>query len=411
MLRPSSKRPSLSLLALLAAFVIGGCAAAGPSTVGGPLPWETYLHDAARTNRTGRGPSLPLRSAWVARIGGFDLYDLFPPKELASPVISGGVVYAGSATGRFYAFDLHSGKRLWTFKAGSPVEAAATVAGRAVCFGTTGGVMRCIDRETARPLWSYSARSEILSSPAVASGRLYFSSADDRLHALDLETGEAVWTYARPAYSTVSPRLHSSPALSGGRLFHLFSDGTITCLDAEKGREIWSKKTDGGLSGAPRARRTPLATGDRVYVIDSGGSIRAFDAATGETRGVYNIIEATDLVAGPDRTLIIAGEDRVVAVDRVSGLIRWKSVLTRSPVESVLAAGDLVIVLANHTKPLLRIKFLKRTRGYIQALDISTGETVWTGKLSSTVSSGASVSDRRVALLLDESAVEVFEPN
>lgn len=347
----------------------------------------------------------------MARIGGFDLYDLFPPKELASPVISGGVVYAGSATGRFYAFDLHSGKRLWTFKAGSPVEAAATVAGRAVCFGTTGGVMRCIDRETARPLWSYSARSEILSSPAVASGRLYFSSADDRLHALDLETGEAVWTYARPAYSTVSPRLHSSPALSGGRLFHLFSDGTITCLDAEKGREIWSKKTDGGLSGAPRARRTPLATGDRVYVIDSGGSIRAFDAATGETRGVYNIIEATDLVAGPDRTLIIAGEDRVVAVDRVSGLIRWKSVLTRSPVESVLAAGDLVIVLANHTKPLLRIKFLKRTRGYIQALDISTGETVWTGKLSSTVSSGASVSDRRVALLLDESAVEVFEPN
>lgn len=411
MRKKSSKKPSLRLLALWASLVIiAGCAAGGPSgVVGGREPWDTFLHDAARTNRTGRDMKVPLRSAWRAEIGGFDFYDLFPAEELSSPVISGGAVYVGSATGRFYAFDLRSGKRLWTFKAGSPVEAAAAVADGAVCFGTTGGVMRCLDRATARELWSYTARSEIISSPALAAGRLYFSSSDDRVHAVDLATGRQAWTYARAAYHTVLPRIHASPAAAGSRVFQLFSDGVLVCLDADSGRELWSKKTGGGLFEAPRARRTPLVHGKKVYVIDGEGSIRSYDVATGDTRGVYNIIEATDLIVGPDRTLIIAGSDRVVAIDQLSGSILWKSVLDRAPVEAVLAAGDLLIVLSNHTRPVLGLKFIKRTRGYIQALDISTGSLLWTGKLASTISSGASTSDRRLALMLDTSVVEVFD--
>lgn len=402
------KRFSVSLLFAVLALA-PGCA--GPRADLTAEPWRTYLHDGARTNTTEGVLAFPMKRSWGNKIGEVRTFlSPFDAQELSSPVITDSTVFAGSTHGRLYAFDLHSGKVLWSFDADQAIDAPATVTDSLVCFGSTDGVVRCVDRETADERWSYQTRSDIISSPVVRDGRVYISSSDDRVYALDAATGEKVWSYSRGTFLTVAPRLNVSPALYGDRLYHVFTDGSVVCLSAETGRELWTREISEGFFDAPRARRTPLAAGGTVYVIDASGNIHALDGETGKTAGVYNIVKALDLVVTPGRTMIIAGADKVVAVDRVSGSILWKTEMELGPSSTLLSASGHLVVVTNREHRPLGIRLFARDRGFVDALDISTGEKVWSVRLGSTITSNASAAEGRIALITDEGTVEVYSP-
>lgn len=409
MRRRSLKKPPLSaaLLSTLLITVLMGCAAKGPDTHA-VEPWYTYLHDDGRTNFTEETVSFPLKGTWTEVMRGFKLINLFPDEELSGPVIDNGALFIGSTAGRLYSFDLYTGDLLWRFKAGEPIEAPATVAGDRVCFGTGEGVLRCLDRDTGRELWSYQVRSEIISSPVITDDSVYFSSSDDRVYALDLQTGEKIWTYTHGTFQTVVPRLYVSPAVKGNKVYHYFSDGVVAAISTETGREVWTRKLSENLLEAPQARRTPLVADERVYVIDSKGTILVLDSGSGETLNEYDIIKARDFLVLPGRLMIIAGENQIVAIDRLSGSLLWKREAEYGRVSTILATADHLVLFSNLTTAW--IKIISTSKGYIQALDLSSGDLIWTKKLGSTISSNASASGRRVALFTDEGELKVFGP-
>jgi len=393
---------------LISAFAIAGCAA-------NQLPveeskWDTHLGDYARTNVSTGKVALPLVIGWDRDVSDFRFFRPFPKEQLSSPAIYKGSLYAGSANGYFYASDLASGKVYWKFNAKAPIEAAPTVTDEKVCFGASDGKMRCLDLE-GKLLWEFQARSEILSAPIIKDGKVLFSSSDDRIHALNAANGVRLWTYSRGTYKTVTPRVYASPALSEkGNLFYLFSDGTVVSVSAESGKELWSKKAVKEFEELLPPRRTPLVDSGTVYIIDDNQAVMALSEETGEVKGIYNIIKATDLVVPDSRSIVMAGEGQAIALDRSTGALLWKTTLSHGPVSSVFSAGGFLFVLSNFKKAPLGIDFFAKDKGYMEAVKLSDGSIAWGRPLDSSITADASTSFERVALITNDGKLTVFEP-
>ena len=402
-----SKRYLKTALAACA-FAIAGCAA--KSLPVEDSKWNTHLGDFARTNISSGNVALPLAEGWDRDVSDFRFLRPFPKEQLSSPALYKGRLYAGSANGYFYSADLASGRVYWKFNANSPIEAAPTVTDEKVCFGASSGVMRCLDLE-GRLLWEFQACSEILSAPILKDARVLFSSSDDRIHALNGQTGERLWSYSRGTYKTVTPRVYASPALSEkGNLFYLFSDGTVVCVSAESGKEVWSKKAVKEFDEPIPPRRTPLVDSGTVYVIDGNQAVMALSEETGEVRGIYNIIKATDLVVPDSRSIVMAGEGQAIALDRSTGALLWKTGLGHGPVSSVFSAGGYLFVLSNFKKAWFGIDFLAKDKGYIEAIKLSDGSHAWGRPLDSSITADASISFERVAFITNDGKLTVLEP-
>lgn len=367
------------------------------------------MHDDSRSNASGDSVALPLSMSWGKDISPASVLRPRSPLQLSSPIISEGRLYTGSEDETFYAFDLKTGKVLWKFDADYALEAPAAVSEDRLCFGSSDGVMRCFEKSSGKLLWSFQAKSEILSAPVIKDAMVLFSSSDDKLYALSLSTGEKLWSYSRATYQTVSPRVRSSSAVFGSTLFHFFSDGSLAAVSADTGKELWSRKVVKSFESNRRARRTPLVVDGLVYTIDDTNAVVALNGENGEVKGVYNIIKAYDFVLPDKKTLVVAGTDRVVAMNRVTGAILWKSDMERSPVSTIFADRDHLFVISNYTTVPLGISFLSRDKGYITALRLADGTVDWTKKLPSTVTANGSSAENRVAVLLDSGIIEVFE--
>ena len=117
-------------LVLQAAFIpIGGSidnAILASGSMADTGEWSMYQHDAAHTAYCVESSldttNIPrLREAWKFNTGGM---------VTGTPIVSGGVVYAGSWDGNMYALNERTGAELWRFNAGTiPVGPCSTTYG------------------------------------------------------------------------------------------------------------------------------------------------------------------------------------------------------------------------------------------------------------------------------------------
>ncbi|MBI4948551.1 MAG: PQQ-binding-like beta-propeller repeat protein [Deltaproteobacteria bacterium] len=402
---PSLRKFAFS--AVLGALLFQGCASAPP--IGEKTAWQTFMRSYSRTNVSEDSIILPLVVAWEDDVSASTAFKGYTKEQPSSPVFYDGALFVSSTDERLYSYDAASGKIIWTFNASFPIEATPTVAGDRVFFGSGDGAMRCLDKATGNSIWSYQTRSEILSSPIVVDGRVIFTSSDDRVHAVDEKTGERLWTFARATFRAVQPRVNGSPAYSDGRVFVFFSDGSLAAISVDRGAELWSKAGVVRDFDSPiKTRRTPLVDNGLVYVIDDKNSVQAFSAVTGEAKGSFDLLKAYDFVLPDARTITILGVDQIISLDRITGSILWKKDLRNRPSSSIFAVKGMVFVLSNHRTSFLNTGYFEKDNGYIEALDMKNGDTLWGEGLKSGISSNGSSGHSRIALLTDSGIIEVF---
>ena len=79
----------------------------------------------------------------------------------STPAVVDGVVYLGDMDGTFYALDLKSGNKLWTFNKGKDkagFTAAAAVQDGLVYIGDMDGTFFCLDAKTGEKKWTADSR-------------------------------------------------------------------------------------------------------------------------------------------------------------------------------------------------------------------------------------------------------------
>lgn len=137
------------------------------------------------------------------------------------------------------------------------------------------------------------------------------------------------------------------PTLSAGRLF-LLASNDIHAIDAWTGRHLWktslpvSDKTKSRL-GDHRTFSRPtdqnlIATPDSVYVFRENEAVR-LDAATGKQLASLTVSGGAhwDEARIAGGTLFIAAGNRLIALDRITGKVRWEH---QAPAENVAFALD-----------------------------------------------------------------------
>ncbi|WP_102226493.1 outer membrane protein assembly factor BamB family protein [Acidimangrovimonas sediminis] len=174
---------------------------------------------------------------WSTPVAGSRLGHVYAqiPDIAGDPVIVGGTVYAGNATGRVGAYSLESGEADWTS-----------------------------DEGTLGPVWP-------------AGGQLYLISDENKLVRLNASTGVPIWKAPLPYYKPYRKEKkrrdiyqNFGPVLAGNHLVVPSSDGSLKMFDPASGALVSQIEL-----GAPAT--TDAAVANRtLYVVTADGKLRAF---------------------------------------------------------------------------------------------------------------------------------------
>lgn len=261
----------------------------------------------------------------VSRLTQAWLSDAIGENYFSSPVVSGGLVYAGTYAGQLYAIDISTGHVRWTSNAAS------------------------------------SSTSSNISTPAVINGMVYICLQDRRLYAFDAQNGQLRW---------VSPSgdvADSSPIVADG-VVYVTGNGSVSAFDAVTGRLRWASAPIG--SSYP-----PVAVANGVvYVSISGqgagtGRVAALNAASGQTLWVSDLINGRGIDINSAPTVanglvyIGAGNGGVAAFDAASGHVRWVTPATTGSTGSSPEVANGVVYISEDK---------------IYAFNATTGASLWT---------------------------------
>lgn len=191
-----------------------------------------------------------------------------------SPVVVGGVAYAGMAGGRLIALRIDNGGLVWdasvTVPSGrSELERLADIDGDPLVFGggvfvaTFQGEIGAVEQRSGRPAWR--RKMSAYSGMSTDGRRLYLSDADGVVWAIDAQSGSALW---------------SQDDLRRRRLSDAVILGDYVVLGDFEGYLHWIERATGQIAARTRVGSDPITKGLQVangilYVQGDGGELAA----------------------------------------------------------------------------------------------------------------------------------------
>jgi outer membrane protein assembly factor BamB len=258
------------------------------------------------------------------------------------PVIADGKVFTKDAESTVSAFEVGTGKVLWSVtlkpeKARDGDEFGGGLAwygGR--LFVTTGfAEVFSLDPNTGEEVWHSKVSAPVRGAPLVFADRVFSTSIDNKLHAMAAVDGSDLWSFS--GLSEVAGYVGgNSPAASGEYVVAPFTSGELVCLRLDNGRTVWNESVVGANRGELRAfgnladiRGRPVIDRGLVYAMGSAGQITAFDLRTGARKWDRGIGGNQTPWAAGEFVFVVTGSADVAALSRETGKVKWATPLTQ----------------------------------------------------------------------------------
>ncbi|MGD0896556.1 MAG: PQQ-binding-like beta-propeller repeat protein [Thermoguttaceae bacterium] len=194
-----------------------------------------------------------------------------------APVYSRGRIFSMGSTGRLFAYDAATGKKVWQSDIGGAYQAQEQVRAR-------------ILSGLAKRKWSYAQSPAWHTSLTVADNTLIVPTfVKGGLRGIDPQSGKVKWEAAGVGSHLVTPSIYRS----GGREYVLTAnpDGQMRLLDPRDGKELW--KMD-GLGGA----YFTLSPSDKYVLLNVNGK-SGKTKGEGRVPGFYGAYRITPAAATP----------------------------------------------------------------------------------------------------------------
>lgn len=292
------------------------------------------------------------------------------------PVIADGKVFTKDAESTVSAFEVDTGKVLWSVtlkpeKGRDGDEFGGGLAwygGR--LFVTTGfAEVFSLNPANGEEVWHSRVSAPVRGAPLVFGDRVFSTSIDNKLHAMAAVDGSDLWSFS--GLSEVAGYVGgNSPAGSVDYVVAPFTSGELVCLRLDNGRTVWNESVVGNNRGELRAfgnladiRGRPVIDRGLVYAMGSAGQVSAFDLRTGQRKWDRSIGGSQTPWAAGDFVFVVTGSADVVALSRDTGKVKWATPLTQyldekrtKPIQwgGPVLAGDRLLV-AGTTGELLAI--------------------------------------------------------
>jgi outer membrane protein assembly factor BamB len=170
------------------------------------------------------------------------------------------------------------GTKVWSFTANGPVRSVA-VSGGTVFAGTATSKVYALDASTGQPVWQRSTPRQFNDKMAAAGQAVYVADATDSgAYALDAVTGRQLWSIP----TTGAPL---GLSVAGGVVYlgvpaKSTTTGGVSALSADQGGLLWSAEF-GPVSDVTAGF---TVAGGTVYAASTNGELFAYEAASGIKR-------------------------------------------------------------------------------------------------------------------------------
>lgn len=218
---------------------------------------------------------------------------------LGAPLIEKTTVYIGGSDHRFAAYDLITGKEIWSFnQVKGPITSKGVIDGDVVVFGAWDTYLYALNKHTGSLLWKWSNGSSVVNYspaaciPVIQNNVVYVVAPDRYLSAIDLNSGKTLWRtnqstvresiglsedgkylYGKTMQDTIvayhtnsqEPKLawkesagfgyeHVPSMLveKEGKLFFGTKNGIVYCMDPERRTINWAYKIDNSMVNTVR---------------------------------------------------------------------------------------------------------------------------------------------------------------
>jgi len=276
-------------------------------------------------------------------------------------VVSGKVVYASSADGAVYAFDLSDGKQIWSFQTGEGLTSGPEIV--TVPDDSLESMVEAVTRPTARK-----GTRGIFATPILKNGTIYVGSGDMHFYALNASTGSLKWSF------DAGKNIRTDAIVSDRFVYFKAGDirrdapDTIHALNATDGSEAWAFEGKNEIGG-------PVLADGTIYLVEASqhrfkpeeSAIRALDAESGKERWAFALppYESHEPTVSGNLLFYLDGET-LHALDLSSGAPVWRF--------AVGVAGIKNRVLATQEHVFLGVGFFE---GDLFGLNKKTGELLW----------------------------------
>lgn len=366
--RRRARPGALSCLLALAASALSACTTLStylPSWLTTPpsfsLPWSGH-------STLGPLPAYDAKTSprlvWQAAVGGGSSGSF-------APAVRSDAIYAASEDGSIVSVDPASGAARWRVNAGKPLSAGAGADATLVVVGTDKGEVLAFD-PSGKPLWQTKVSSEVSGPPRPSDKALVVWSLDGRIFGLSPTDGSREWVFQR-ATPPLTVRRFAGGTVTRGALFTGTAGGKLLALDAPTGTLVWEGNvtTPKGATELERiADITSLPVIDERVVCAAAyqGRLACFDPQRGTLTWSRDFGTLGGLALDNRYLYITDDKGAIQALDKTTGASIWKQdkLAQRAPSGPVVV-GDYLGVVDGE--------------GYLHLLDRNDGNLV--GRLAS----------------------------
>jgi outer membrane protein assembly factor BamB len=248
----------------------------------------------------------------------------------APPGFHGARGYFALQTDRLEAYDLTTGKPLWTTELRLQWR---PIVGDVLLFAAGPEALVALRADDGQPAWKQVLPEPLATQPIWSDGWLITVSQSGTVSGRRAVDGEVIWQ--RDVESPAS----APPALALDRIYVPVTDGRVIALRLETGDPIWTRR----LGGAPQGI---LASDERLYA----GALDNFFYCLNVDDGRIDWRWRTggDVIGLPvldDRRVYFVSLDNLLrGLGRNSGVQQWRAPLSLRPNTGPVKAGDWLIV-------------------------------------------------------------------
>ncbi|MDX7988894.1 outer membrane protein assembly factor BamB [Xenorhabdus sp. 12] len=255
-----------------------------------------------------------------------------------SPAWQGSTIYAADRKGLIKAFDIDSGKELWSvdlsektgfLSANLPalLSGGLTVSGDRLYVGTEKAKVIALNTANGDIEWESTVAGEALSRPVVADGLVLIHTGNGMLQALSETDGKIEWSVNMDT-PPLSLRGESAPATAFGAAIVGGDNGRVSAVLLSQGQLIWQQRIS-QVTGATEIARlndvdmTPVISNNMVYAIAYNGNLVAMDMRSGQIIWKRDLGSVNDMAVTDDNIFVVDQNGRVLSLRKSDGITLW----------------------------------------------------------------------------------------
>jgi outer membrane protein assembly factor BamB len=281
-----------------------------------------------------------------------------------APIIKDGKIYLLDANGILAAYDLASKEQIWESRLFERnliklyQNPRIGISGDKIFAIAGSNKIVAANAIDGKILWSKNILSLPTSAPIADEKLVYINTNDNKTYALDINNGKLLWVFSginKPTAIFGS----ATPLIYKNMLIVCYSSGEIYSLNRTTGEASWSQDLNINKAGDSDfylndIDATPIIKNDVIYSIGNGGLMMAINAKNGNYLWKKEIDGITDFWLAGEFLFAINNDDKLFALERNKGLVKWatqlpnfknaKDLESKILYSGVVLAGDKLLV-------------------------------------------------------------------